>query len=204
MSRNITFNQILSDEPLFLDVVKSLKKGGIIAFPTDTIYGLGVDSDSKAGVEALYKVKGREKNKPLIVFLSSIENLFFLSIFPSPRTMRILRRYWPGSLTGVFLNSTSKLKAFNNSTLGVRVPKHDGLINFLKKYPGFLLTTSANRSGKDVLKDPDEIEFELGREIDFIIDGGQVVEAEPSSVIDFSIDPPEVLRKGKISLNLEP
>ncbi|MBF0407636.1 MAG: threonylcarbamoyl-AMP synthase [Candidatus Riflebacteria bacterium] len=198
MSKIIKLNELINNQACFLEVVKKLKSGGILAIPTDTVYGFAVDCESKIAVERLYEIKGRDKGKPLILFISSIEQLFTFSIFPSPQIMKLLRKYWPGKLTGVFLNASIKLKNFNYPTVGIRIPCQPELQNFLSRYPGFFFTTSANRSGKPVCTTSEEIEREFGNEIDYIFTSDIPTENEPSTVVDFSVDPPEILRKGKI------
>lgn len=196
-----TFSELFSDLPKLSRLFNCLRQGGIMALPTDTLYGLAVDGASFRGVEALYRLKGRDEHKPLILFLPEAAQLSILSVLVDPRNQILLQNHWPGALTAVFpFAGHPRLSAFTFPSLGIRVPAHPELIRFLKEYSGLLLTTSANRSNTPPLGSPDEIEQEMGTEIDWLIDAGPLPEGTPSTVADFSQVPPKVLRQGNICL----
>ena len=178
----------------------ALRRGAIAALPTDTLYGLAADGNSSEGVERIYRLKGREENKPLILFLDRAERLREIGVTPTPEIAGLLRRHWPGALTVVFPLAGKPLAAFSHPTLGIRVPAHDELLLLLSRCPNFLLTTSANRSGMPPLQDPDAIAAELGGDLDFLLDGGVLAPSEPSTVISGDGYPPKILRQGKVRI----
>ncbi len=196
-----TFSRLFADTSIRQNLIDQLQRGGILAFPTDTLYGLAVDATSEKGVEAVYRLKGRDDRKPLILFLADLETLSTLSLPVSSVHEHLLRLHWPGALTAVFpFGGDQRLSAFRFPSLGVRIPDHHELRCFLRDYPGLLLTTSANRSNTAPLGSPDEIRQEFGSELAGLIDGGPLPDGIPSTVADFSRIPPRILRQGKIRL----
>jgi L-threonylcarbamoyladenylate synthase len=198
--RIFSFQELLTQPACFQQLVHELKHGSVLAFPTDTLYGFAVDADSVPGVERLYEIKGREEHKPLILFVSDLERLTTMGIPLSDAQRSLLEKFWPGGFTGVFPAPSGTLQAFSHSTLGIRVPKHEPLREFLRQYPGWLLTTSANRSGQPPLFSGGEIAREFAGEVAAVIDEGQLPLSEPSTVADMTTWPPIILRQGKIRL----
>lgn len=199
MTTRLTIPQLLESPAQWAGFVGDLRQGAVAALPTDTLYGLAVDGDCHAGIEAVYELKGREAHKPLILFLPGIDRLATLGIVPTPTQRRILERFWPGQLTAVFPVSPSPLAGFGFPTLGIRVPDHPELLRFLAEYPGHLLTTSSNPSGSAPLADPDEIERAFSPRLGWLLDGGRLAPSAPSTVLDLSVSPPRLLREGRIS-----
>ncbi|MFZ2960360.1 MAG: L-threonylcarbamoyladenylate synthase [Candidatus Ozemobacteraceae bacterium] len=195
-----TIRTILDNRSAFDGFVATMRSGGVAALPTDTLYGLAADADSIAGVKAVYRIKGREEAKPLILFLDRIDRLREIGINPSVQALEILSKHWPGALTAVFSPTGRPLAAFSHPSLGIRIPAHDDLRALLAAYPGQLLTTSANRSGQNPLCDGDAIEREMGAELDFLFDDGTLESSEASTVIGLDTWPPRVFRAGKIRL----
>ena len=170
-----SFPRLFADPDCFRHLVNQLQNGGIVALPTDTLYGLAVDGASRTGVEAIYRLKGRDENKPLILFLADLEALDLLPLTISAESRLLLHQHWPGALTAVFpFAKDPRLTAFSFPGLGIRIPDHDDLRKFLREYPGFLLTTSCNRSDTPPLATVGEIRREFGRELAGIIDGGEL------------------------------
>jgi len=192
--------EILSNQELFQTFVTDLKNGGIAAIPTDTLYGFAVDGESEAGVEAVYKMKGREEKKPLILFLHHQKQLATLGISCSSPVENLLKRFWPGALTAVFPRPPQNLRAFAHDSLGLRIPNYPDLLKLLERYPGYLLTTSANRSGQPPIGDPGQLERDFSSRIAWLFDGGIIPLSEPSTVADMTKWPPVILRQGKIRI----
>jgi len=195
-----TIEDLLADRRRLGRFVRSLRRGGIAVVPTDTLYGLAVDAHSPDGVAAVYRLKGRAETKPLILFASALPRLVALGITPSGPARQALATHWPGALTAIFPLVGSPLRGFAHPTLGTRVPGHAGLLRLLAAYPGFLLTTSVNRSGEEPLRDPDRIAAEFGGELAWLLDGGILPPAPASTVADFSGWPPRILRQGSVFL----
>lgn len=195
----LSVSRLLADHHLFQELVQDLKRGAVAAIPTDTLYGFAIDADSVFAFEKLYEIKGRDERKPLILFLPSIDGLSSLGITLNPDQSRFLQKFWPGAVTAVFPFPQRLFKAFPFDTLGIRIPDHLQLLSLLTKYPGYLLTTSANRSGQPAILDPEILRQEFGKEIPWIVDNGAIPLSEPSTVVDMSFWPPKILRQGKIS-----
>jgi L-threonylcarbamoyladenylate synthase len=165
-----------------------LRAGGVVAFPTDTVYGLGGATD--AAVRRIYELKGRAQEKPLVLMGADVESLMD-RVQMSPIALRYMRRFWPGPLTLVLRSS--------GGSVGVRVPDL-GLARDLLRASGPLWTTSANRSGYPDTMSADEVAAELP-DLDAVLDGGRAPGDVPSTVLDLSGPRPVVLREGAIPLS---
>lgn len=175
---------------------KILEKGGIVAYPTDTIYGIGCDIFSKKGLEKIQQLKGRDKNKPLSFICSDLSHISQFAKVPN-YAYRIMKRLLPGPYTFI-LDASSEVPRMlmpKRKTVGIRVPDNAIAIAIVKELGHPLTTTSANFSGEDVISDPLEIERLMGKQLDAVIDGGKL-SGEPSTVIDLTGNAPEILRKG--------
>ena len=199
--KQASLTQIRNDKNLFRALVEDLKNGQIAAMPTDTLFGLAADSQNVSGTSKIFDVKGREETKPLILFISHPDQLADLGITPLPELLPLLKRHWPGAFTAIFsLPTTHPLTAFSHPTIGIRIPAHEELLQFLREYPGFLLTTSANVSGQAPLNTPDIISAGFGEALDWLITADQQPSGNPSTVVDFSCNPPQVLRQGAVRM----
>jgi tRNA threonylcarbamoyl adenosine modification protein (Sua5/YciO/YrdC/YwlC family) len=191
--------QINPDNPqqrLVTRVVESLREGGVIAYPTDTTYGIGCSIENKRGIERIYLLKQREKKKPfsfICADLSEVARYARVSNF----AFRILKRLLPGPYTFV-LEATSivpDLLLTRQKTVGIRIPDNRICSVIVRELGKPIITTSANRSGDEPIGDPFMVEQELGNEIDMVIDGG-FLPADVSSIVSLIDDVPIVLRKG--------
>jgi len=196
----ITIEEFCSSAVLFEKFVVDLKAGAVVAIPTDTLYGFAADADSINGVEAIYRIKQREKRKPLILFIDKIERMGKLGIDLKGKIRGFLQKHWPGALTGVFPCRPGLFKAFCENSIGIRIPNLPSLLKVLEKYPGFLLTTSANFSGEPPIFDPDEIQKTFQGKISWLLDGGKIPLSEPSTIADMATWPPKIIRAGKVRL----
>ncbi|NLI79869.1 MAG: L-threonylcarbamoyladenylate synthase [Candidatus Riflebacteria bacterium] len=201
MTVRCRLSDLLADPARLAAFTDRMRAGGVAALPTDTLYGLAADGDSPAGVQGIYALKGRDEGKPLILFLADPARLPDLGIVPTPVVQRVLARFWPGALTVVFplARPAPGLAAFGFASLGVRVPADPHLRRLLAAYPGFLLTTSCNRSGEPPLPDPSAIEAAFSPRLDWLLDGGPLAPSAPSTVLDVAVSPPVVRREGRIS-----
>jgi len=181
--------------------LKILKKGGIAAFPTDTVYGLGINAESQRAVSKLYKIKKRPKEKPLILFLSKKEQIFpFVKIFPI-QAQRLINRYWPGPLTLLFkanIPSSSPLVS-KEGKIGIRIPSHPIPREIVQRSNFSLGTTSANISGKPEIINPKRLPPELIRGVNVLLDGGDALLGKVSTVVDVTSFPCQIMREGWIS-----
>jgi tRNA threonylcarbamoyl adenosine modification protein (Sua5/YciO/YrdC/YwlC family) len=177
-------------------VVECLKQGGVIAYPTDTIYGLGCDIFNKKGVKKLYQIKRRDPKKPFSFICADLSDVAVYAQV-SNFAFKIMKRYLPGPYTFV-LEATRivpDLLTTKQKTVGIRIPANPIALAIVQQLGHPLVTTSANISGKEPCYDPAEIEAAVGRQIDLVVDGG-IVMGEPSTVISLVDDEVTILRQG--------
>jgi len=183
-------------------VVEILKSGGVLVYPTDTIYGLGCDIFNKSAVEKIYKLKGRDRKKPLSIICSDIKEAAKYAIIQD-YAYRLMKKTLPGPYTFVLKARSEIPKTFlpKNRTVGIRIPKNQICLEIAKKLENPIITTSLNISGQKVMTSPNELSKELANKIDIIIDVGELPQ-QPSSIIDLSEDSPIILREGLGDLSL--
>ena len=165
-----------------------IRAGGVVAFPTDTVYGLGAAADDEVATKRIFRIKGRPVGLPLILMVAAESQLEgFVHI--DSRTEAYIRRWWPGPLTLI-------LHATGGGTLGVRIPKHKVALDLLRA-AGPLLTTSANLHGKEPAMTAQEASELPG--LAAVLDGGKAPGGIASTVLDLTGPEPHVLREGAIS-----
>jgi L-threonylcarbamoyladenylate synthase len=178
-----------------------LKDGGIITFPTDTVYGLGACFDNTAAVERIYRVKQRSRNMGLPL-LAADESQISEVVEYIPRVARLLiQKFMPGGLTLVMprAKSVPDIVTGGGETVAVRIPAHPVPIALIKGAEKPIIGTSANVSGKPSALTADEVGLQFGDEIDLIIDGGRCEGGRESTIVDVTKDIPRLLREGTIS-----
>lgn len=181
--------------------VKILQKGGVIAFPTDTVYGLGADAFNSTAVERIYEIKNRPKHRQLPLLIADVEQLTTLAK-PIPEIAWFLaRRFWPGGLTLV-LSKTDSLPVYlaSGPTMAVRVPNHPVCLALIQHLGNPIIGTSANISGQPTALTAEEVGQQLGGKIDLIINGGKCPGGKESTVVDVTHEAPVILRQGIIPL----
>jgi len=179
--------------------VKILQKGGVIAFPTDTVYGLGSDAFNSTAVEKIYEIKNRPKHRQLPLLIADVEQLTTLAD-PIPEIAWFLgRRFWPGGLTLV-LSKTNSLPVYlaSGPTIAVRLPDHPICLAIIQRLGNPIIGTSANISGQPAALTAEVVRQQLGGKIDFIIDGGKCPGGKESTVVDVTHELPIILRQGII------
>ncbi len=177
-----------------------LKEQGVIAFPTDTVYGLGCRADSAKAVKTVYKLKGRDHKNPLILLISSAGEIQRYSKGLPAYAEKLVRAFWPGPLTLVVRASDRVVgwKLDKGGTIGLRVPDHALLQEILKRSGVPLATTSANRSGTGESYSAQEAMTSLTGPVDLMLDGGEINRGQPSTVLDITGSHPVILRKGSV------
>jgi L-threonylcarbamoyladenylate synthase len=179
--------------------VKILRSGGVIAFPTDTVYGLGADAFSPPAVERIYAIKNRPRHQQFPLLIADVKQLTALAE-PIPEIAWFLaRRFWPGGLTLVASkrNSTPSYLA-SGPTIALRIPNHSVCQVLIENLGNPLVGTSANVSGQPPALTAEEVEQQLGRKIDLIINGGRCPGGKESTIVDITLEPPVILRQGII------
>ena len=182
------------DDNLIIVAANAIQGGKLVAFPTETVYGLGCRIDSKKSVDKIYQIKGRNRSKPLGIYLKSADEIKeFIEKIPGSAEI-LMKRFLPGPITLI-------LKDEEGKSLGFRIPSSEiaqKLISFSKTA---IVATSANLSGKRSAKNAREVLESLDGKIDLLIDGGATEYGIDSTVVDFTQDIPVVLRGGPISVS---
>jgi len=179
-----------------------LKQGGIIAFPTDTVYGLGASIKIRKAVERIYRVKERPHHMALPLLLANISRISEVASSVPPVAWLLARSFLPGALTIVLYKSklVPDTVTAGGKTVAVRVPSHPIPIALVEGLGAPIIGTSANLSGKPSALTANEVRTQLGDRIDLVIDGGQCPGGKESTVIDVTGETPIILREGAISI----
>ena len=183
--------------------VDTLKNGGVIAFPTDTVYGIGADPFQSEAIQKLYTIKGRPKNKPIPILVGSYQDVENIAQNLPEMFFQLASQFWPGALTLIVeaKGLPTQITAGGN-TVGLRMPDHPIALKILQRF-GPIATTSANKSNTAPATSKSQVERELGSLVDLIIDGGETNTGTSSTVIDLIKTPPKILRQGDIFIEVE-
>jgi len=179
-------------EDLIKEAAGILKKGGLVAFPTETVYGIGANLLDKKAIDRLYTIKQRPRSKPLTVHIARFESLKGLKIKLSKPAERLIHRFWPGPLTIVAFDDKKE-------KIGLRMPKNKIAFELIDKASVPVVAPSANLSGKKPPTSAEETISEMSGLIDVIIDGGITEIGIESTVVDVTEDPFKILREGAVS-----
>jgi L-threonylcarbamoyladenylate synthase len=178
-----------------------LRRGGLVAFPTETVYGLGADAENPAAVRAMFAAKGRPADHPVIVHLaeSSLMDDFAVEIPPAAR--RLAATFWPGPMTLVLRRGprVSDLVTGGLETVGLRVPAHPVAQALLREFGGPIAAPSANRFGRVSATRAEHVLEELADRVDLVLDGGECSVGLESTIIDVSSDRLAILRPGAVT-----
>lgn len=176
-----------------------LNAGGLVAFPTDTIYGLAARVDNPAGIDRLYEAKSRSGSKAIAVLVGEVDQLTILTPGLTSGAERLAARFWPGALTLVVPKHPSLPANLSPMpTVGVRMPNH-AFARALMRVTGPLATSSANISGDTNTVTARQVMEQLAGRIEMVLDGGTSPGGVPSTVVDCTQDQPKILRQGAIS-----
>jgi L-threonylcarbamoyladenylate synthase len=191
---------ISSDHTVALPhAVDILQHGGLVAFPTDTVYGLAALPTKAEYIESLYAVKGRDSARAIALLLNSPEQLSEVSLSPNEIAITLAKRFWPGPLTLVVPRKPSLPDILSpTATIGVRIPDHKFVLQLLE-LTGPLGVTSANLSGHENTCTAQEVLSQLDGRFHLLIDGGRTPGSVPSTVVDCTTLEPKILRLGPIS-----
>jgi L-threonylcarbamoyladenylate synthase len=189
-------------DPAVLEKALSvLQAGGLVAFPTDTVYGLGTFVHNTAGIQELYAVKERSPDKAIAVLVSSLAQLTQITTAMSEMARKFAAAFWPGPLTLILPRHPSLPEILSPyPTIGVRMPDHPLALSLIDK-AGPMAVTSANISGETSASTAQEVYVQLQGRIALILDGGRTPGGLPSTVVDCRGDEPAILRQGPITLD---
>ena len=181
--------------------IETLRAAGLVAMPTDTVYGVGVALDAPDGLERLFAAKDRPPDRAIVLLVADVEQAASVGVV-SPVARVLADRFWPGGLTLVLAQvpeaGLPAVLTGGAATIGVRVPDHD-CPRTLARALGPLPVTSANLSGHPDARDAAAVIAQLGARIDLVLDGGPARGGTPSTVVDCSGEAPRVLRAGAIA-----
>jgi L-threonylcarbamoyladenylate synthase len=189
----------VSSPDAFSRALEVLHGGGLVAFPTDTVYGVGALAFNSAAVESIYVAKSRPNEKAIPILLGGVDDLAKVTSFVPPMTLTLAARFWPGPLTLVVPKHPDLPEAVSSAaTVGVRVPDHPAARRLLQA-AGPMAVTSANLSGQASPSTASEVLIQIGGRIALILDGDRTPGGVPSTVVDCLGVEPKILREGPIS-----
>jgi L-threonylcarbamoyladenylate synthase len=192
---------IRPDDPAWLAiVVETLRGGGLVAFPTDTVYGVGAGAFEGRAIQRIFAAKGRREDNPIPVLLAGVREIERVARPLTARVRLLAEAYWPGPLTIVVPKGPGVPEEIGRAgTVGLRAPDHP-LAKSILSGAGPLAVSSANRSGEPALTRPSDVLASMAGRIDVLVDGGETPGGVPSTVVDCTQDPPRILREGPVSL----
>lgn len=178
-----------------------LRSGGMVAFPTESFYGLGVDIRNERAIRKLFEAKGREPDQPVLLLIDSTENLEQWAVGIPGTAFRLMEQFWPGGLTLVLEASSrvSPLLTANTGKIGLRLSSHRVARALAGRAGGAVTGTSANLSGRPACRTAREVFSALGPTVALILDGGETRGESGSTILDMTESPPMLLREGMVS-----
>jgi L-threonylcarbamoyladenylate synthase len=187
------------DIPAAVDV---LRRGGLVAFPTETVYGLGADASNPAAVGRIYSVKGRPRNHPVIVHLAEATAIKGWAADVPPDAWALAEAFWPGPLTLILPRAEHVPDAVTGGagTVGLRVPNQTLALELLEAFGGGIAAPSANRFGRVSPTTAAHVRADLGGDVDLVLDGGACTVGVESTIVDLSWGSPKILRLGGLSV----
>ena len=180
-----------------------IKQGGVIAFPTRCLYGLGADAFNPDAVERMVQIKQRPDNKPILVLIDTRNRLKSLVTHIPPAADAIIEAFWPGRVTLVFEARDMLAVQLTAQTgkIGVRLPGHPAASALVKHLKGPVTGTSANLSGRAGCHRAQDLEPQSAGRLDLILDAGTLMGGVGSTVVDVTVDPPRIIREGQVATN---
>jgi len=178
-----------------------LRKGGLVAFPTETVYGLGADALNEKAAEKIYAAKGRPSDNPLIIHIADMEDLEKIAEFIPEKAITVAEKFWPGPITMIF--EKSEIVPYGTTggldTVAVRMPSDEIAQELIKAGGGFIAAPSANTSGRPSPTAAEHVVEDLSGKVDMIVDGGSVDIGVESTILDMTVNPPMILRPGAVT-----
>ncbi len=175
-----------------------LEEGGVIIFPTDTVYAYGCDVSDRRAMERIYRLKKMDRKKPLSFIFSDLSSMNDYVRNISNRAFKIMKKAFPGPYTMIFLASklVPRVAITNQKTIGVRIPDNNIALELVRSLGRPIITSSVSNSSGEYIIEPKDLEKIYRNEVDLVIDAGPKI-SDPSTVIDFTDGDPVILREGK-------
>lgn len=192
----------MASPPDLQTAVDALRQGKLVAFPTETVYGLGADAENEAAVARIFAVKGRPANHPLIVHVASADELPKWAREVPAAAERLARSCWPGPLTLLLRKHPRVPHATTGGldSVGLRVPAHPVALELLRRFGGGIAAPSANRFGRVSPTRAEHVATDLGRDVDVLLDGGECAVGVESTIVDLTREVPTLLRPGGVTV----
>ena len=190
-----------SEELILTKAAQILLGGGIIAYPTETFYGLGADATNEKAIQKIFAIKGRNFKNPIALIIGQTDDIYPLVQNVPQAAQKLMAAFWPGALTIVFsaADNVSPMLTAGSGKIGLRVSSHPGAQGIVQKLKRPLTATSANLSGAPECISAADVSSQLGDKINAIIDLGNTPGTKGSTIIDVTTTPPAILREGAIS-----
>ena len=184
-----------------IEAANILKSGGLVAYPTESFYGLAADVGNEDAILRLFRVKKREVREPVLILIPSVESLERYVLHIPETAKRLIKAFWPGGLTLVVKagKDVSSLLTAGTGKIGVRLSSHPVAMALVRAMSTAITGTSANISGEPPCDTPDRVSRVFGKSVDRILDGGKTPGQKPSTVLDMTTRPYRILREGMIS-----
>lgn len=181
--------------------VAILRRGGLVAFPTETVYGLGADAGNPAAIKKLYAAKGRPADHPVIVHIADVTQLALWTREITPVAKSLARQFWPGPLTMILKRAPGVLDEVTGGqdTVGIRIPSHPIAHALLEQFGGGVAAPSANRFGRVSATLAEHVRLEFGAAVDHVFNGGECDFGIESTIVDATGEAPVLLRPGHIT-----
>ncbi len=195
----VDFEQL--DPTSIKNIQSVLNASGVIAFPTDTFYGLGADPSNPDALSKIFRIKQRPPDKPLLILIHSLDQLEDLTQEVTDHAHTLMEHFWPGPLTLLFKAAPGLPDALTagTGTIGIRLPGHPFTLRLLERLGQPLTAPSANLSEAKEPRTAQEVVRELGDALDLIVDGGPAPGGKVSTILDTTTEPPILLREGALS-----
>lgn len=197
--KKVSVNPVISEE--YREAAQILRAGGLVAFPTETVYGLGGDGLLPQASAKIYAAKGRPSDNPLIIHIADIESLKLLSDDVPEEAYILAKKFWPGPLTMILPRGKNVPRETTGGldTVAVRMPSHPAALALIRESGVCIAAPSANASGRPSPTSAEHVAEDLSGRIDMILDGGSVNIGIESTIVDLTARPPMILRPGYIS-----
>lgn len=192
------------DKTVLQEVGEVIKKGGLAAFPTETVYGLGGDGLNAGSSQKIYAAKGRPSDNPLIIHIADMESLAQITEDVPEKAKKLAEKFWPGPLTMIFKKSDRVPYETTGGleSVAVRMPSHQTALALIRAGGGFIAAPSANTSGRPSPTSAVHVAEDLTGKIEVIVDGGEVGIGLESTIVDFTEEVPVILRPGYINQSM--
>lgn len=204
LTKVVRIDEQHESEVLIQEAGAIIKSGGLVAFPTETVYGLGGDALNPASSRKIYEAKGRPSDNPLIVHIADMEALPAIVKSVPETAVKLAEAFWPGPLTMILEKSDLVPKETTGGldTVAVRMPSDGVALSFIREAGGYVAAPSANRSGRPSPTRASYVAQDMDGRIEMILDGGDATLGLESTIVDLTVEPPTVLRPGFITAEM--